>query len=697
MPHKLSSVGKKLKLVKRLAKRRGIPSQDQTDVHLPPYVDENGNQDAKFTKFLGRIQRQVYYEYNLDWNYMRPKIQKWLARLKLYNNQRRDEDKVGEPLIYDTHSTVMAILAQDDLGVEFGGRVEGDQDQAENLNLLASNDKDEMRKEELDYEWNWDAGFFGSGLVLMNDFDTESKTPIPSVIDTTTFIRNPGAKWVNGNRAGEGALLYGGYEVKLTESMMRSNPRTSSNPNGYFNLDALIKTNDLFSLSGEASRLRREAQGLNDIFTFENSVVENYEYSILRWFTHVPDPKTGISSKYILEFANNRMLPIRVIKLTRDFWPLVHKKFSPIAHDWDGVSIPDLTEDKQRFKATILNDLGDIVKAEVKPMYLFHEDRFRKTQDFSIKWGKWLPVKGPGPLTDAAVPMQTKQVSPTVQYVLQYLDQSAQKASATPSLQQGMPAPGEQTGQQSQLQIAGVSTKHSLTAQVFGWAEKEFWRLWYFIYEDHFNAALGEKVTTLAGPFGLNKWIPIKRDDIITGNTLGPTIKIISRSISEAKKLREFQMAQGFIQMVAQDPRSNFNAPYAYRDTAKLIMSKQKAEWMFPLSVDEYTALEENKKLNDEELPHVDINQDHQTHIRVHASAANNPTTKRHIQIHIFMLMQKRANPTAFPQLPGETAPGQQGANGSVATPGTPMTPSTPQLMNPAQKIKAPLQAAGSQ
>ena len=176
---------------------------------------------------------------------MRPKIQKWLSRLKLYNNQRRDEDKVGEPLIYDTHQTVMSILYSDKLDVEFTGRLEGEQDTADNLNILAENDYDEMRKEELDYESYWDAGFFGSSLTLMNDFDTDTNTPIPTVIDPTTFLRNPGAKWVNGNRAGEGALLYGGYEVRLTKAIMEENLRSENNPNGYFNLDKLIKTNEI--------------------------------------------------------------------------------------------------------------------------------------------------------------------------------------------------------------------------------------------------------------------------------------------------------------------------------------------------------------------------------------------------------------------------------------------------------------------
>ena len=665
MPRKLGKVERKLNKVKRLAYRRGVAAQDQMDIHTPPYTGE-----------FGDIQRQVYLEYNLDWNFMRPKIQKWLMRLRLYNNQRRDEEKVGEPLIYDTHQTIMSILTSDKLGVEFGGRQEGEEDQADNLNILAENDYDEMEKDRLDYEWNWDALFFGSGLCLMNDFDTESKTPIPTIIDPTTFIVNPGAKSINGNRAGEGQMLYGGYEVRLTESMMRSNPRTEKNPNGYFNLDRLLKTNDLFSLSGEAARLRREAQGMNDIYTFENSIVENYEYSVLRWFTHITDPATGISSKYIVEVANNRMLPIRVIKLSRSYWPVIQRKFSPIAHDFWGTSVPDLTEDKQRFKAKMLNTAGDTAIADLNGMYLFHEDRFRKTQDFNFKFNKWLPVKGAGPLADAAMPLRTREVSNSVKFVLEYLDNSAKTATATPDVQQGQSSPDQTLGQ-TNLQLQGVSGRHSLTAKVFGWSEKEFWKHWYFVYDEFYDDSLGAKISSLEGPFGI-KWIKIKRKDIITGHTLGPKIKVESRNVSEAAKLREFQLMQGFVQNITQDPRVNLDITYTYRKLGRLIMPKQEVERILPLSIDEYQALEENKKLNDEEMPKVTIEQNHQTHLRVHDSADDNPMTRKHIQIHIYMLMQKRRNPTAFPAMPGEQ------------TPGNPMTPKTPQLQNPAQKIQSP-------
>src|ERR1700709_2414743 len=65
---------------------------------------------------------------------------KQLRRLKLYNNQARDESKVGDPLLFSVCPAVFAALYDDRLTVEFEGNDEGDTDTAENLTDLAEHD-----------------------------------------------------------------------------------------------------------------------------------------------------------------------------------------------------------------------------------------------------------------------------------------------------------------------------------------------------------------------------------------------------------------------------------------------------------------------------------------------------------------------------------------------------------------------------
>src|SRR3990167_2142088 len=577
--------------------------------------------------------QQVTAEYELCWMFCRPRIQEWLRRLKLYNNQAREKDKVGDNSLYTIHQTLLASLYDDKLAVTFKGREEGDEDKAQNLNVLAEYDDDEMQKAEHDYAWDWDALFFGRGLSLFNDFDVTSKTPIPQVLDPTTFIRDPKATSVNGDRSEKGRMRFGGWEVRMTMEELKANE-------AYFNLDKLIKGNeDLMSLTSDATRQRDVAQGREDTANWETQTT-NFHYQILRWFTLIG----GV--KYLVELANNRTLLIRKQKIPFLVWPIIDRSFSPISHDWDGVSVADIIEDKQRFRAALINVAGDTAKADLNGMYLFHEDRFRKSQDFNFKFGKWIPVKGQGALQDAAQPLQMKQISNQVKFIMDFLDVSAKKAAATPELQQGQVSSEKRTLGELELVAKGTDTRYSLTAKIFGWSEKKFWRQWYAIYDEYFDSSLGEKISRLEGAFG-TKWQPIRRSDIITGNTLGPDIEIESKVLSEARKVRNYQMWSNYALTAIQYPDTD--KTYLLRKLGKLLMPKDEVERVIPLSVDEYEAKQAVEMLNNDEKPPLKLEQNHEVFIRMLAGAKDSPLTRAYIHAHVYLFMQARANPQMFP------------------------------------------------
>src|SRR6185369_15409210 len=179
--------------------------------------------------------------------------------------------------------------------------------------------------------------------------------------------------------------------------------------------DLRYGNDELTSLTGRSRRARQEAQGLASLTNWEN-LTTNYKYGILRWITHID------GKKHLVELGNNRTLVVRLQKLPWDKWPIIDRAFSPISHDWDGVSIPDIIEDKQRFRASLINVAGDIVKADLNGMWIYRGAGFRKNQDFNFKFGKWIEFNGSQPLTDAAQPLQMKQVSQGVKFILDYLD-----------------------------------------------------------------------------------------------------------------------------------------------------------------------------------------------------------------------------------------------------------------------------------
>src|SRR3990167_2367512 len=293
-----------------------------------------------------RIVQQVEEEYQIAWKFMYPKITKWYGYLKIYNNKKRKKKEVGDNTMFTIHQTVLsALYGGDELLMNAEAREEGDEPRAENYNALAKYDITPMQKDILDYEWWWDASFFGRAPLLMHDFDPVTKTPKPEVLDPLTTLRDPRCVALNGDAHGRYAARFWGRPLRNTKNEMEED-------SGYFNLQHLQKTSNsiapgntvIDNLIMEARQARRDAQGYDNFLEHENALQENYEHETLQWFTFFEgDP-------YIFELANNRGLLVRVIKLkkgnNRPRWGVVERSIFPIAHDYDGVSIPDLTEDK---------------------------------------------------------------------------------------------------------------------------------------------------------------------------------------------------------------------------------------------------------------------------------------------------------------------------------------------------------------
>lgn len=592
---------------------------------------------------------QVEAEYQLGWWFMKPKNDERVVRLKLYNNQKRDKEAVGDPLLFTIHQTVLASLYSDRLGVDFLGRESGDEETAENLNSLAGYDFDEMEKDILDYEWDWDTSFFGRGLLLNMEFDRKLKCPTPEVIDIMTWLRDPRATSVNGDRKGRGAMKFGGREIRLSKSDMDKSGI-------YFNYAGLkADTSDIRSLIDANVQARAEAQGFHDMSKFEKLVGDNADYRCLEWFTHWKGKKVLVS------LADNRKRVIRYTEIKNEIWPINDRPMYPIAHDWDGVSIPDLVEDKQRGRA-IVENLGLAgIKLGLHPTYLYNTNLIKNRGNLNIEFNKHIPVDG-NP-TGAIQEVQRQAVKQEVSWIMDVLDTAAQKATATPDIQQGAQSEEKRTATELNLVSAKVDTRYSLSAKIWGWSEKRFWKQWYQLYKEHFHEDIDEKVIRIVGAMGA-KWRTLTRENIIANTD--PDIKIESKIISDAIKFNELQKYRLFIKdVMATDPQ-NANVRFALRKIGRLSgFTKEEVEQILPPSIDEMNADTENEKLDNKKLVEVQIYDDDFVHMEMHNKAADTPTKQAHINAHKKAMMLKRVrpefdmarnrpeNPTEAPKAPG--------------------------------------------
>lgn len=572
---------------------------------------------------------QVEAEYQLAWWFMKPKLDEWAVRLKLYNNQKRDKEAIGDPLLFTIHQTVLASLYSDRLGVDFLGREEGDEETAENLNALANYDYDEMEKDVIDYEWDWDASFFGRGLVLNFEFDRKLKCPTPEVIDVMTWLRDPRALSVNGDRKGRGAMKFGGREIRLSKNDM-------DKADIYFNYKGLKPdASDIRSLIDANVQARATAQGFQDISKFEKLVGDNADYRALEWFTHWK------GKKIIVTLADNRRRVVRYTEIKQDVWPINDRVIYPIAHDWDGVSIPDLVEDKQRARAVVQNLGLAGIKLGLHPTYLYNSNLIKNRGQLNVDFNKHIPVDG-NP-TGAIQEVQRQAVKQEVNWIMEILDTAAQRATATPDIQQGATPDEKRTATETNLISAKVDTRYSLSAKIFGWSEKRFWKQWYQLYKGHFEKDIDEKVVRIVGAMGA-KWRTLTRENIVANTD--PDVKIESKIISDAIKFNELQKYRLFVKdVIATDPE-NSNTRFALRKIGRLSgFTKEEVEQVLPPSVDEMNGDSENEKLDKGQLVEVQVYDDDFVHIEMHNKAADTPEKYAHIEAHKRAMMLKRVNP----------------------------------------------------
>lgn len=603
------------------------------------------------------IINQVNEEYNVCYPHTEAKRAVMLSRLRLYNNQRRDADAVGDPLMYTVFNTIHAALYDDRLMATWEGRGgKGDEDVEENLNVLSEFDYGVMGKDEIDYFWNWDAEFFGRGLLLMMDFDRTKgiMAPLPELIDPTAFIRDPRASSVNGDRKARGSMRFGGYESGAGYYDLKASP-------GYFNLGALKKDTEIRSLSGQAQEERNTAQGRENFPQREEALSKynNYEFKLINWFTTIK------GERYLVTTANQRSQIVRLVKLKYGkLWPIIDRAFSPTAHDWDGVSVPDITEDKQRARAVLLNLGLKSAKSEAMPQYLFDKTRIKNKNELNFRSNKFIGVDGS--VDNAIAPMSKSTVHQYVNIIMDMLDQSAQRATATSEMQMGVSPDKERTLGELQLVSGKADTRYSMSAKVYGWSERAFWRQWYRQYKIHFKDGIDEKIVRIQGAMA-PLWRPLDRDNIIS--QVDPDVKIESRVISEGKRMRTLQSFTAFAQLAIQNPENNRRE--IEKKLARLNgLRKEEIDMIFPQTVDELQAEDENVLLNVGKVPPISVMDDHKAHVSIHSKAVQNAQTMAHIRAHKKLMLIKRDRQDIFP--PKEMTPlamQNQGAGGLSAKP----------------------------
>lgn len=599
-----------------------------------------------------KLLNQIAQEHDIALRKRIEKIRRNLERLKLYNNQKKDDDIVADVSLFTVMQTLMASFYDDEMSVDFAGFEEGDEDVAENIQQMARYDYNRMGKKILEYFWNFDTMFTGRGLMYMLEFDDSKymKCPKPNIIDSLTFLPDPNANSVNGyNKFQSRPMTFGGHEITFQMYQINGKP-------GYYNLSGLKPGRTALSLYGEVQQSRDQALGLqSDIKNDFADLGVNALFYGLRWFTHWHDPRDNKVKKVIAVSAQDNQKLIKLIVLGNDYWPIIDRPMYPTSQTWDGVSVPDLVEDKQRHRSVVMNLSLQSMKSDLYPMMLFSEDRIKNKQELlSYQWNKYVGVKGDGDIRGAVQPMN--KANPNYQladWIMNTMDASAQVATATPEMQQGQIANQERTLGELNLVAARVDTRYSLTVKVFGWSEHEFWRQYYNLIKKNFKkGSQDEKLMRLVGVTGY-EYRKIMPEDVWVD--YDPDIIIESKQVSDAREARERILLQNYTTLVInaslRNPKIRPNETYLMRELGKLNgLNKDQLNYALPMSAQELQAKAENESLSNGEFVPVSPNDDHMLHILINDKAAETPQKQAHIMAHLMAARMIQENPELAPQ-----------------------------------------------
>ena len=520
----------------------------------------------------------------------------------------------------------------------------------------------DMDKAVIDYKWAWNALFFGRALCIMNQWDRKKLVPKPEVVNMLTWYRDPNATSVNGDSEGRGAMRFGGRPISMTKNDFQQN-------SNYKNTTELTDSEN--QEAQDAQKEIDEAQGFS---TMDDVEGDNKNFTIMEWYTKMyiyetetidDEEKEVLKMKRLLiGYQDGLLVRFSTLK-DQDEWGIIDRSIYPDSMGWDGVCVPALIEDKQRANARILNASLFSVESNAHQMYVYDSLKIKKASHLNYGFNKHIPIAGD--ITGAVAPIQRNQVGNEVDYIMNKLQDLAQRATGATEIQQGASSGAQRTATHDAIVSEGADTRFSLSAKIFGWSEKAFARYWYKMYKMYYTEAIDEKVMRINGLIGFT-WKPLERDDII--GDADPDIKVESKLVSESRRLTELNNFTNAYNIFVNDPTTN--KEFLSRQLARLSgYDSVQMSMLFKDSPDRVIARMENDKLENGEFVKVNPTDDDQIHREEHEKAGEKGI--EHLKAHDIQMIAKAKNQNVQEEVqamqPQEQLPQQQVGNQDFSAP----------------------------
>ena len=505
----------------------------------------------------------------------------------------------------------MSSLYDDKMQVKFLPSQGILQDQLNSYNVLAQSDYLEMGKAKIDYDWTWDALFFGQGYLETLRFNKKRKIMEPSVINPLAFGYDPYFddvqqwryywKWVTKNRAELNKLI----KAKVIKAKIEDIP---SGVDSYL-WDYKIKRDEAKKGTAMATDTKS-----GDVY----QILEFYGYDDKGdktvWWIDKGFSLELFKQKLDLQDGEQIVAPDGTTIDTGSKWPIVVKQAFREPHSSIQFSVADLLEDKHRAKSVLLNLAYIAAKDRANPIYQYNPDKVVDvTQLFNRQIGQHIPVND---VESAIAPLNTENpMDAGLLNFISILTTEANEPVGTGTVAQPEARKLSNTATEAAIDQQLNDMAQSLQSKVMQFGESEFWSHWFHRYH-RYGADFGSKMANIVGVKGV-KTEEVQMSDFKTD--FPPGVLVYSAKEAEYKELvlrRDLiQLYPQLAQTLGPDGMRNFNKHIFF---PKFLQDPSLIDVMFPETLDEMRAVEENEMLKSNKYPPVNQSDDHLTHIYMH-------------------------------------------------------------------------------
>ena len=581
---------------------------------------------------------QTYYQESF--NFLQERKRRQVAQLVLLSNLRRGDANISSTLMLTLFDRIMAGLYDDKIQCKFLPSQGINQDQINAYNILYQSDYQEMGKAQLDYDWVWDTLFFGRGYMETVRFNKKRKILQPQVINPLNFGYDPYVedykdwryywKWLTKNKTELMALQKAGllkqgvnlasiaqgldpylWDYKVQRDQARTGVAPSIDPS------TPIQSSNLYQIL--------EFYGINELG-------DKCVYWIDKNFSQILYER-----KLDFDDGEEILMPDNKAVSVGSKWPIVVKEAFRVPHQSIPLSVADLLEDKHRAKSVLLNLAYIAAKDEANPVYWFNDQVEDQQAFMSRQLMQHIKVTGDG--NSAIGPINKASVmSPELINFINLLTQEANEPVGTGQALE--PSSQKETATKTAIDQQLNDMAQSLQSKVMQFGEAEFCSHWFHRYSKY-NKELKEKTANIVGVKGVDS----KTIDLSLFNSkFPPGVMVYSAKEAEYKNLVKRRDWMQILPIITQttDPDGLRNF-YKHIFMPLMVEDPATVDVMFPKTLDEIKAEEENDALMKDEMPEVAETDNHTSHIYTHYQVMPKTwATWYHIHWHEQLLAQQK-------------------------------------------------------